>query len=181
VSEELDFLKTIATRLDAGGFPYMLSGSLALTFYAKPRMTRDIDIVIAIEPVAARRFTDLFASDCYVDEDMVREAAGSRDMFNIIHNESVIKADFVVRKDDAYRLAEFDRRGHFDIEGTKIVVVAPEDLVLSKLLWSKDSASQMQRDDVRNLLDSNPEMDWDYLERWAGKLGVDQALDQVRR
>jgi hypothetical protein len=30
------------------GFAYMLTGSMALTHYAQPRMTRDIDIVPAL-------------------------------------------------------------------------------------------------------------------------------------
>jgi hypothetical protein len=45
---ELDILKLVAKRLEGAGINYMLSGSVALTFYGKPRMTRDIDIVIMI-------------------------------------------------------------------------------------------------------------------------------------
>ena len=43
---ELDILKLVASRLNDAEIDYMLSGSVALTFYGKPRMTRDIDIVI---------------------------------------------------------------------------------------------------------------------------------------
>lgn len=45
---ELDILKLVASRLNDAEFDYMLSGSVALTFYGKPRMTRDIDIVVVI-------------------------------------------------------------------------------------------------------------------------------------
>ena len=41
----------------------MLSGSTALGVYAVPRMTRDIDIVVALEPDDADRFAELFAED----------------------------------------------------------------------------------------------------------------------
>lgn len=39
-----------------------------------------------------------------------------------------------------------------DIDGRRISLVAPEDLILSKLEWAKEGRSQLQLDDVRNLL-----------------------------
>lgn len=44
VSDELDVLKLVATRFETAGIAYMVSGSVAMSFYAQPRMTRDIDI-----------------------------------------------------------------------------------------------------------------------------------------
>lgn len=46
MSTELVVLKDVCRRLEAGGIEYMLTGSMALIFYAQPRMTRDMDIVI---------------------------------------------------------------------------------------------------------------------------------------
>lgn len=46
MSEQLEFLKTIAARLDSAGIPYMITGSMAMALYARPRMTRDIDLVV---------------------------------------------------------------------------------------------------------------------------------------
>jgi hypothetical protein len=44
MTEELQTLRDIISRLDASGIDYMLTGSLALNRYAQPRMTRDIDL-----------------------------------------------------------------------------------------------------------------------------------------
>jgi len=44
---ELLALRDVCARLDGAGIAYMLTGSLAMSFYARPRMTRDIDLVIA--------------------------------------------------------------------------------------------------------------------------------------
>ena len=60
-------------------------------------------------------------------------------MFNIIHQAWVIKADFVVRKDQPYRKTEFDRRRTVSVEGKNFSVVTAEDLLLSKLHWAKMS------------------------------------------
>jgi len=40
------FLQRIVEVLDAAGVPYMLTGSLAAAYYAVPRATQDIDVVI---------------------------------------------------------------------------------------------------------------------------------------
>lgn len=42
-------LKEIVEALEKN-IPYMISGSFALSAYTIPRMTRDIDIVIELEP-----------------------------------------------------------------------------------------------------------------------------------
>ena len=45
---EFDTLKLVTERLERSDIKYMLTGSFAGNFYAVPRMTRDIDIVIEI-------------------------------------------------------------------------------------------------------------------------------------
>lgn len=110
MDELFEFLVLIAERLDQAQIPYMLSGSVALSMYAQPRMTRDIDFVVDIEQGQVDKFVDLFKEDCYIDRESVLEAVRTRGMFNIIHEVWVIKADFVVRKDRPFRKTEFDRR-----------------------------------------------------------------------
>ena len=38
---ELDVLKDVCERLDRAGIAYMITGSVAMNYYAQPRMTRD--------------------------------------------------------------------------------------------------------------------------------------------
>ena len=65
------------------------------------------------------------------------------------------------------------------MEGREIWIVAPEDLILSKLEWVKDSRSELQLEDVRNLLLSVPDLDKDYLARWADRLGIGSLYCEV--
>jgi hypothetical protein len=44
VNEELEFLRYMADKLEEARLPYMLTGSMAMMFYAVPRMTRNIDL-----------------------------------------------------------------------------------------------------------------------------------------
>ena len=178
MNEQLEFAKLIARRLDKAGFGYMMTGSMAMATYAIPRMTRDIDIVIEYQPQDAERIATLFHPECVVDIDSIREAAVNEGMFNIIHNEWFVKADFIARKSGPYREVEFERRRMVDVEGTPIAVTAPEDLILSKLYWAKDSGSELQQRDVRQIIASNPNLEWPYMEKWAAVLGIVELLNR---
>lgn len=181
MSEELEVLKTVTQRLTRAEIPYMVTGSMAGNFYAVPRMTRDIDLVVELSGQDVDQVVALFQDDFYVDREMVQRAIRERTIFNIIHNAFVIKVDFVVKKETAYRQEEFSRRRPVSMEGQEFFIVAPEDLILSKLEWAKDSRSPLHLDDVRNLLRSVQGLDKDYLVRWARRLGLEALYREVCR
>lgn len=180
MNEQLEFVKLVTSRLESAGLPYMLTGSVAMAAYAVPRMTRDIDLVVDCRPGDAQRIYDLFAADCYVDEAQVHEAVAMRTMFNVIHNELLAKVDLIIKKDEPYRETEFGRRRRLEIGSAAIWVVSPEDLLLSKLLWAKQSGSELQRRDARAIGLSGG-LDWTYIEKWAAELSVVDVLEEVRR
>jgi len=179
-SIEFNIIRTIVTRLNKAGISYMFTGSVATNFYATPRMTRDVDVIIELRETDVDRLCDLFENDFYVDRDMVRSAVKRNGMFNIINYESVFKIDFIIRKDDKYRREEFKRRKCIVFEGMEVYVTAPEDLMLSKLYWAKDSLSELQLGDVKNLLKSVKILDKDYLEQWARYLDIDELYRKVK-
>jgi hypothetical protein len=172
VTEELEVLTIAARRLAAAGIAYMVTGSVAANYYAVPRMTRDIDLVVELSAGDADRFCALFENDFYLDRDAVRTAIASRSAFNLIHLAYVVKVDCIVRKDSEYRRTEFARQRRGPIEGHEVALVAPEDLILSKLDWMRETRSEVQLADVRNLLRSMPDLDKHYLERWSERLGL---------
>ena len=143
-------------------------------------MTRDIDFVIELGEADVPRIVALFDQDCFIDPESVHRAVVAQGMFNIIHNGWIVKADFVVKRDEAYRNTEFERRRTIEINGHPVVFVSPEDLILSKLWWGKESHSEMQERDVGDLLDVVEDLDLDYLRRWAFELGVGDDLDRLR-
>jgi len=180
MSPELEILKLVTERLEAARFEHMVSGSVALACYGQPRMTRDIDIVVELAPSEAERLAALFQADFYCDVEDAREAARRHSLFNLVHFEKAVKVDLIVRKESEYRREEFARRRRVPVDGFEVWVVAPEDLILSKLHWAKDSHSELQLRDVRTLLTSLASLDEDYLARWARKLGLERLLAEVR-
>jgi hypothetical protein len=177
--DELSVLKLVTSRLESAGIAYMVTGSVAVSLYAEPRMTRDVDLVVALEPSDAARLVDMFGAEFNCDVDRIREAIDHHSMFNLIHTTAVVKIDMIVRKDSAYRQEEFRRRRLAMIDGTEMWVVSAEDLVLSKLDWARSSRSEMQFRDVRNVIAAQS-LDWPYIDAWAKQLGLIELLKLVR-
>ncbi|HEY7001260.1 MAG TPA: hypothetical protein VH330_05930 [Candidatus Udaeobacter sp.] len=175
---EIDVVRDISRRFEQAHVPYMLTGSVAMNYYALPRMTRDIDLVIAISPNDVDRVAALFRPDYYVSEENIRESLVQESIFNLIHHESVIKVDCIIRKRSEYRKVEFERRQKISIRDFTTFIVSKEDLIISKLFWAKDSRSEIQLGDVRNLLASG--YDAVYLQRWTRELGLDSLLKECR-
>ncbi|MPY86968.1 MAG: hypothetical protein GEU99_03510 [Luteitalea sp.] len=181
MTDQLRVLGLVSSRLETANIPYMLSGSLAMNYYGEPRMTRDIDLVVALQLTDVDRMLTLFKADFYCDEEAMRAAIRRRALFNLIHFELVVKVDIIVQQDDAYRRTEFGRRQRITLDDVPVWIVAIEDLVLSKLLWAKKGESALQLDDVTNLVASGRHIDWAYLDQWAAELTVAQLLKRVRQ
>ena len=179
MSEELEVLITVTGRLETADIPYMITGSMAANYYTVPRMTRDIDIVVELSGPDVDRVIELFQDDFYIEREAVETALRERTMFNIIHNAFVIKVDIVIRKESEFRFEEFSRKKRISVEGHEMFIVAPEDLILSKLEWAKNTRSEVQLADVRNLLTGVEGLDRNYLTRWANRLGLESLYREV--
>ncbi|PAW83489.1 MAG: hypothetical protein B9S33_13865 [Pedosphaera sp. Tous-C6FEB] len=170
MQNELDIVRDVSARLEKGGLAYMLTGSMAMNYYAQPRMTRDIDLVVALTPHDTDTVVRLFTPDYYVSREAVSSSIAHESLFNLIHQESVIKVDCIVRKNTPYRRAEFERRQRIAIEDFSTWIASKEDLIISKLWWAKDSHSELQLRDVKNLASTG--CDAVYVEHWTRELGL---------
>jgi hypothetical protein len=179
MNEQLEFLRNIAEKLESCDIAYMLTGSMAMSLYSIPRMTRDIDIVIDPKPHQAETIYRLFKEDCYIDYNSVIREIERRGMFNIIHNKWIAKADFIIRKDDEYRKVEFEHRRKIDIQGIAIFTVTPEDLILTKLKLSKEFGSELQFRDSQTISHTITRLDWPYLEKWGKYLGIEDYIKRI--
>src|SRR5215218_1364993 len=108
MQNELDIVRDVSQRLEGAGIAFMLTGSMAMNYYAQPRMTRDIDLVVEFRIDDVNKVVRLFQPDYYVSPEAVSESLRHKSMFNLIHNESVIKVDCIIRKDLPFRQMEFE-------------------------------------------------------------------------
>ncbi len=170
MKNEIDVLKDISRKFDKANIAYMLTGSMAMNFYAQPRMTRDVDVVIEIQHEDIETIMHLFREEYYISSEAVKESIEQQSMFNLIHNESVIKIDCIVRKNYKYRIVEFERRKKITIGDFSTYIVSKEDLIISKLIWAKESHSEVQLKDIKNLMSTG--FDKVYLQDWVQNLGL---------
>lgn len=175
---ELHALSDVCARLDGAGIAYMLTGSLAMSYYARPRMTRDIDLVIALDATQVPKLAAALGAEYHIDTDAIVAALRDARPWNVIHLRSLVKIDLIPRKTTPYRRAEFERRRRVELAGVDLWIVSVEDLILSKLEWSRDSRSGQQRADIKLPLDAP--LDHAYLEDWATRLDLDELLVEMR-
>ena len=75
-----------------------------------------------------------------------------------------------------FRRLEFERRREVTIQDVSVRIVSKEDLIISKLYWARDSHSEFQLRDVKNLLVSG--YDDEYLEQSTRRLGLHDLLQE---
>lgn len=165
----LAYLEKICEKLTERKIAYMVSGSLAMNCYVTPRFTRDIDIVINLQETDIPLFLSIFEKNDYINEDGILDEIKRKGMFNVIIQKGNIKIDFIIRKDDEFHVSEFNRRQKTQSYGFPMTIVTIEDLILSKLIWTQDVKSDLQLNDIKNLL-SCEHIDFKYIRSWVVKL-----------
>ena len=177
--------QTEATRkalqaLEKADIPHMIVGSVAASLHGFARTTHDVDIVVALTPESVPKLADALGEEFYFDVLSARKAAERRDMVNAIHMDSGVKVDFFILRDDEYSQVQFARRECTTLEGIPACVASPEDTILSKLLWCRIIRSERQLEDVKGILAVREgRLDWDYLNQWAKRLGVEDLLRDI--
>jgi hypothetical protein len=177
--DQLGIAKLVADRLERAGIAYMVTGSMAVTYYAEPRFTRDVDLVVDLAPDQAESAIALFGDDFYADADALRAAIDRHSMTNVIHQQSAIKVDLIVRKATPYHIEEFARRQQVVLEGQAVWMVTPEDLVLSKLDWLRQGGSDVHRRDIASVLGCRADLDRSYIDKWTPELGVRDLWQEI--
>ena len=159
---------------------YMISGSVASMFYGRPRMTHDIDLVVNISLDSALSLCRELIDECYISEEGIKEALANKTMFNIIHNNSGFKIDCWILTDSDFDISRFSRRQKHRVEERDIYFSTPEDTLIIKLIWLKESGHKKHAEDISDLLRLFPgKLDYEYVWKWIDKLGLQHEAGVV--
>lgn len=181
---QAELLRYLADVLEAVGAEYMIGGSQAAMYYGEPRLTRDVDVVVALRLEHLPAFLGRFPADeFYVDAETAREAVGTSGQFNIIHPGSGLKIDVYINPDTPYDRTRLARRQKLPLlPGVDAYFARPEDVILYKLVYYRQGESGLHLRDVLGILRvSGPELDERYIAEWADRLGLGMIWEQVRR
>jgi len=171
----LETLNWICNKLESLHIPYMITGGSAVGFWGHIRTTMDIDMVIQMRISQVDTFLAAVKEEAYVDIQTVKEAVKSKSTFNIIPNETLFKVDIILLDEgNDYEVRKFERRIKMNFQGREIYVITPEDLVISKLIWSKSAGgSERQIKDCESIWKLNQEnIDTNYINKWIDVLNI---------
>ncbi len=178
---QADFLKRLLKKLSESGISFMLVGSVAASYHGYPRTTMDIDTVVEADPMDLHRFARSLGKGYYVNEEEIDQAVQFQRAFNIIDEASGYKADLIIRKNRPFSLNEFSRRLQVEILGITAAMATAEDVILSKLEWSKLGASERQWEDALKVTQTQAgNLDLDYIEKWSHELEVYDLWQRIK-
>ena len=171
----------ILRRLEDNNIEYMVVGSMAAMVYGEPRMTHDMDVVIQVSPMDAQRLEDIFKPEEFYCPpiEIIRSEIVHQGQFNLIHHESGLKIDLVIRKNTEHAECEFNRRRRVPFwHGNDAVLASPEDVIIAKLEYFRQGGSQKHLKDIRGIL-AETQIDDTYLNNWLTKLNLKEEWKQV--
>lgn len=175
-------LLKVVPILDKLKIDYFITGGFAVSVWGRPRATFDIDIVIKIIEPKVELLAKLLkkvSEQGYIDKNTAKEAVRQKGEFNFIDPDTGLKVDFWVAKDDSGTRTQFNRRIAKKINNKKIYFISPEDLVLSKLDWYKQTDSNIHLEDMDSIFKIyGKKLDKKYLKEQAKKSGFLDILDK---
>jgi hypothetical protein len=174
-----EFINNIVEKLQEVGIDYVICGSMAASFYGVQRSTEDTDIIINPTKQQLIKLIELLGNAYYVSSEAALDALTQRTMFNIIDIKNAYKADLIIRKQSAFGAEEFRRKRKENLLGKDLYILSPEDSILSKLVWAKQSRSETQYRDVITIFEAQADrLDMKYLNKWAKILDVEDDLNK---
>jgi len=180
--EQAELLSYVVRVLDDRRIAYLIVGSMASMAYGEPRLTRDIDIVVDLRPTQVESLCAAFpADDFYVSLAAARSALVGGGQFNVIHPTSGNKIDFMIARHDAWGREQLKRGRRIELQPDVVAsVAAPEDVILSKLLYYQEGHSDKHLRDVAAMMQvSGDEIDQAYIARWAAELHVSEIWQAI--
>jgi hypothetical protein len=172
-------LSKLTVVLDHLRIRYHLTGGIATVAYGEPRMTQDVDLVLDRDRILAVEdefLGELARAGFHFSGPTARQAIASRQMFQILDIDQVIKLDLYVR---CLIPGELDRSVRTEIfPGVELPVASRADAAISKLIWIQHGSHRSRRD-LRGILAGATRDERSAVERAAGEMGLADLLAEV--
>src|SRR5882724_2002295 len=170
--------------LNRAGIRYVVSGSVAATFYGEPRLTHDVDFVVFLNAGDIQQLIEAFpAKDFYLPpmETMLAETAREHNgHFNLIHRDTGFKADFFPTGRDELNAWAFRGKRSVEFEGENVTLASPEYVIVRKLEYFREGRAEKHLRDIRAMLAmSGEQLDRSALKEWIQRRGLETEWRQL--
>ena len=173
---------TVIDALDQLAIPYMLAGSYSSNYFGVARSTGDADFVIQLSNQSISRLLPLLGSGFTLDPQMSFETVTGTYRYIITHAKSTFKVELFLLSGDAHDLSRFARRRPAPFLDRTTYLPSPEDVVITKLRWSKGGSRTKDADDVRGVLAvQHGHLDLDYVRHWCDQHATRDLFESLLR
>ena len=171
-------LISVCDFLNTNDIDYVIVGGFAVLFYGNPRTTMDIDYVIQLEdediPVLIKFLQE---NGFHADEYDMRAALKEMSHCTVEDKETMFRLDIKgVYSEMDERVLRNKKRIEFN--DISVWIASPEDTIINKLIFSRE---QDIKDALGIYVRQYDTLDMDYLEGTAKKIGVHDALRNLRK
>ena len=160
----------VSGLLRAAGIEHAVGGALALGFYAEPRGTLDVDLNVFVDADEPGEALDaLSAGGVALDRGQAIAAIASRGDLFLRHRGCRLDLFF---NSIPFHASVSRRTREVRLLGARVPILAPEDLIVLKLLFHrhKDVA------DIERIVAAGSALDWPYVRHWLIEcVGEDDA------
>jgi predicted nucleotidyltransferase len=175
LSPLLDALRDLIRWLHAGEVQSVIIGGVAASILGRPRMTRDIDVLILLEEKHWENFLSEGAQFGFIPRlrDCLGFARKSRVLW-VRHKPTEIDVDITFGALDFEKEA-ITHAVWLDIKKIRLPLPTPEDLIIMKAI------AHRPRDvaDIESILDAQPKLDLRRVRRWVKEFSKAVGMPEI--
>jgi len=176
----VEIVSRVIDALNQSAIPYMLVGSFSSNLYGVPRSTRDADFVLQLESTPINTLVSLLGPDYRLDPQMSFETVTATTRYKLHHTATAFTIELFLLSPDPHDQLRFARRLQTVFNARHVFVPTPEDVIITKLRWSKQGQRAKDLDDVRNVLAIQlPNLDMPYIRSWCAQHNTVGLLDRL--
>lgn len=159
---------------------FCIAGGWAVSIWSTPRATEDVDFLIAINKGEENQIVCNLAHSLKIvqshnDRMEFNGISIWRHVVSLKDSEDIFVLDLIIA-DSPFLKQAVNRRIWIEFKGKKLPLISIEDLILLK----KMSNRKQDQVDVENLIEFGKEIDWGYIKKNSGGLGLnfDEEIDK---
>jgi hypothetical protein len=175
-----DIVAKLIDALDRSRIPYMVVGSYSSNVYGIERTTVDADLVLQLESRPLDELIRNLGPDFSFDSQLGFETVTMTLRYIVTHRDPYFKIELFLLSDDPHDRLRFSRRIAGQVGSRTVFLPLPEDVVITKLRWSKGGQRHKDVDDVRNVLAvQQGRLDLAYIRHWCAQHGTLELFERT--
>lgn len=181
IQDSIQLAANLHSIFEAQGIPYYVTGGVAAIAYGESRTTQDLDMVLSVPRAAIPALAAALEQAGFYVPGVDDVVSGRMKTLQVTQIDTISRADLVIADVNPYEQLKFERRQTYRLtDSTSVYLASPEDLVVNKLRWGRQSQSEKQWRDVLGVFKAQQgDLDYEYMHRWAAEFDLAESLEQV--